>query len=293
MTIENKTSSMNSDPGETIHFKKAWQTCPESLYNHWTSGEPENQVQLAFRNHWTLFKEFMDHDHYGGGKRVLEVGCGRGSLSCYFSSAGYECTLLDVSPHAIEIAKKIFQANQLQGSFLVGDACSLSFPDQSFDVVFSIGLLEHFEDSDSSLVEQIRVLASGGLFLGYIVPHYQNNVQSQYDWINEILKGYCADQEEIVALKPNLFRSDKGSERYLPILQREGLVLTGASGVYPIPMISHSMEFPFTLMPSVCEKSYVRIAQKWLAKRHADTNKHPWLCPEGEGQAFLVWGYKT
>ena len=99
--------------GSNEQFEKNWQSREEAFYTHWTKHEPTTQIELAFRNHWTLFNMFMSHDNHSGGKRVLEVGAGRGSLSCYFSEAGYDVTVLDLSPDIIEIAKKIFSRNGL------------------------------------------------------------------------------------------------------------------------------------------------------------------------------------
>ena len=42
---------------------------------------------------------------------------------------------------------------------------------------FYQGLLEHFEDIVTPIEEQIRILDKGGLFIGYIVPEYEDNIQ--------------------------------------------------------------------------------------------------------------------
>ena len=279
--------------GDADAFDANWKAREESNYTHWVRGEVENQIQLAFRNHWTLFSELMGKEPlYLGGKRVMEIGCGRGSLSCYFSDAGYDCTLVDLSESVLEVAEKIFSNNHLDAKFLVGDANDLEIPDNSFDVIYSIGLLEHFDDIETTLKEQMRVLADGGIWFGYIVPKYSNNVQKDYAWINDIRKGY---QENHVATEPNkeqIFRSDYGSERYIPILERLGLKNVQASGVYPLPMISHSIDFPFSLMPKKSEKELVRYFQEKLIENQKKTGTHPWLCKEGYGNAFLVWGVK-
>ena len=108
---------------------------------------------------------------------MLEIGCGRGSLSCYFSDAGFDCTLVDLSKKVIDVAKNIFKKNKLKAKFKVDDTNALGFDDNSFDIIFSIGLLEHFEDIRKPLKEQIRVLDKGGIWFGYIVPEFKYNVQ--------------------------------------------------------------------------------------------------------------------
>jgi len=229
---------------------------------------------------------------YLGGKKVMEIGCGRGSLSCYFSDAGYDCTLVDLSESILETAEKIFSNNHLDAEFVVGDANDLDIPDNSFDVIYSIGLLEHFDDIETPLKEQMRVLADGGIWFGYIVPKYSNNIQKDYAWINDVLKGYQENQVATELNKEQIFRSDYGSERYIPILERLGLKNVQASGVYPLPMISHSIDFPFSLMPQKSEQELVQYFKKILIEIEKKTGTHPWLCKEGYGNAFLVWGVK-
>ena len=278
--------------GDVEAFEKSWQGRKEAYYTHWVRVEPVNQIQLVFKNHWSLFNKLIRSSCFNGGKRVLEVGCGRGSLSCYFSDAGYDCTLLDISKSIIDVARKIFEANNLKAAFKVGDAAALPFGEGSFDIVFSIGLLEHFEDIEPPIQEQVRVLSNGGLFIGYIVPKYTDNIQKDFEWINEILKGYAQKLDFEQVEKKEVFRSDAASEQYIPVLEKYGLKDIHTSGVYPMPMISHSVEFPFTLMPEQSERALVKHLAKMLEENGKRTGKHPWLCEEGFGQGFIVWGYK-
>jgi len=285
------TQNINSKKGDKTAFDQNWKSRPEAGYIHWTRGEPKNQIQLAFRNHWTLFQEIMDGRMKG--RRVLEVGCGRGSMSAYFADNGYDCTLLDSSESVISTAKKIFNSYQFSASFDVGDAMDLPYKDSSFDLVFSIGLLEHFKDLKVPLSEQIRVLDQGGLFIGYIVPKYVDNVQNDYNWINDILKGFVDDKSKKSGeSKEFVYRSDSGSDRYVEILNSLPVSDIQSFGVYPLPMISYSIEFPFTLLNDQCEKVLVKEFQKILGKRGEEAGQNPWICEEGFGQAFVVWGIK-
>lgn len=285
-----KYSKSNSD-GDQIEFDQNWKNRAEKHYIHWTPTEPENQIQLAFRMHWNLFSEFIANRIKG--KKVIEVGCGRGSMSAYFAENGYSCYLLDSSSSAIQTANEIFSKNKLSANYLTGDANNIPFQDSTFDIIFSIGLLEHFKDIETPIREQVRVLASGGLFIGYIVPEYNENIQKDYDWINLILKGMIKDSEiETTVAKQPIFRSDAGSDKYLEVLKQEPVTDINVSGVYPLPMVSYSPEFPFTLLPPVSEKAIVEHFTSILKSRKASTGKNPWLCKEGYGQAFVIWCYK-
>ena len=115
-----------ADPlGDGSSFDQNWRTMQEANYLHWTRGEPANQIQLAFRHHWLTFQKLLGQGFTG--KRSLEVGCGRGSLSAYFADAGWDCTLLDLSPAVLEVAENAFSANGLKARFDVGDCLSLPY----------------------------------------------------------------------------------------------------------------------------------------------------------------------
>ena len=59
----------------------------------------------------------------------------------------------------------MFETNGLAARFFVDDCTKMNFPSDEFDLIFSIGLLEHFEDIQHVISEQFRVLKSGGLFI--------------------------------------------------------------------------------------------------------------------------------
>ncbi|WP_320045030.1 methyltransferase domain-containing protein [uncultured Desulfobacter sp.] len=284
-------SELKTKKGDRGAFDENWKNRSETNYIHWTKGTPENQIQLAFRNHWNLFNEIIEGRIKG--RRVLEVGCGRGSMSAYFADDGFECTLLDSSESAIETAKRIFEQNGLNAKYDVGDALKLPYDDHSFHLVFSIGLLEHFKDIYTPISEQIRILDSGGIFLGYVVPKYTDNVQKDYGWINDLLKAIVKqDSTDEDFEKTDVYRSDSGSDRYVDVLRKMPVKDIACSGVYPLPMISHSIEFPFTLLDKKCEAILVQHFQGVLEARFRNTGKNPWLCDEGFGQAFLIWCVK-
>jgi len=102
--------------------------------------------------------------------KTLEVGCGAARTSLYFAKRGYKTTLLDQSKKVLGIAKKNYKKESSKGTFIVGDAEKLPFKANSFDVVMSFGLLEHFKDPPQAIDEMGRVLKPGGLFFADIVP---------------------------------------------------------------------------------------------------------------------------
>ncbi len=93
------------------------------------------------------------------GKAVLDVGAGAGRLSLRLAEMQAEVTALDVSE---EILKKI---KNVKIKKVIGEAESLDFPDESFDMVIATFLIVHLKDLKIFFDEVYRVLKPSGLFL--------------------------------------------------------------------------------------------------------------------------------
>ena len=114
--------------------------------------------------HWTLGTEReLFRSVARGKKRLLDVGCGT-ARSCLFLAREVETVVgVDRSPKMIEIAsRKAQRAGITNVEFRIEDAENLSFPDNSFDVVFFCGSLAIVNDPHKALVEAYRVLSPGG-----------------------------------------------------------------------------------------------------------------------------------
>lgn len=276
--------------GSEAEFRSNWTDRSEASYSHFTNGEPKNQIQLAFQQHWKTWSRIFPELSAPG--KVLEVGSGRGTLSMYFAENGWESTILDVVPEVLENAKSQFSAHGLQTTAVSADCLDMPIPEKAFDVVFSVGLLEHFSHPEQVLREQVRVLAPGGLLIAYVVPEPPENcVQKDYEWVNDLLRSLDHPLTDTSGPKKSeVYRSDLRSQHYLDILSGLGCSNLGSSGTYPVPMISWSTEFPFTLMPIAAEAVLVAHFNKILSQREKKGLDNPWLCEEEVGQAFLVWG---
>ena len=280
--------------GSTSEFRDNWKNREETEYSHFTKSVPENQIQLAFRNHWKTWKKVFPELSSPG--KVLEVGSGRGTLSMYFSQNGWDTTILDLVPDILDHAKRQFADHSLDVNAIVADCLEMPVPDGTYDVVFSVGLLEHFSQPELVLREQVRVLAPGGLLIGYVVPEPSSHcVQNSYEWVNDLLRSLMEKNSgrEVSNPKSDVYRSDFRADYYSQILSDLACIEVGSSGTYPLPMISWSTEFPFTLLPDNAELALTSHLQNLLDARAENGSEHPWLCDEELGQAFLVWGRKA
>jgi ubiquinone/menaquinone biosynthesis C-methylase UbiE len=101
---------------------------------------------------------------FGGasGLTVLEIGCGLGTDGAQFAKAGADYIGVDLTDAAIELAQKRFELFDLPGKFQTADAEKLEFADDSFDLVYSHGVLHHTPDIQRAVSEIHRVLRPGG-----------------------------------------------------------------------------------------------------------------------------------
>jgi two-component system, sensor histidine kinase and response regulator len=107
-----------------------------------------------------LVAQSYDYRH----KRVLDIGCGGGFLTEEIAKYGFETTGLDPSAPSLVTARSHARVQNLQIEYLEGVGEALLFPDNHFDIVFCLDVLEHVSDFRKVIREVSRVLAPGGLF---------------------------------------------------------------------------------------------------------------------------------
>lgn len=102
--------------------------------------------------------------HLGPGTRLLDVGCGPGSITLDLAERVGEAVGVDGSATVIEQARSATGAKGDDRTvFEVADAMALPFDDDSFDVVHAHQVLQHVGDPVAVLREMARVARPGGL----------------------------------------------------------------------------------------------------------------------------------
>ncbi len=96
------------------------------------------------------------------GLRVLEIGVGIGADYLEWLKAGAQATGVDLSPVSLEKARRRCELAGYQPDLQLADAEHLPFSDNTFDVVYSYGVMHHSPDTAQCLREALRVLKLGG-----------------------------------------------------------------------------------------------------------------------------------
>ncbi len=93
---------------------------------------------------------------------VLEVGCGMATDGARFVRNGARYTGVDFSPKALEFAQRRFELEGGQAQLLQASATDLPFADETFDLVYSNGVIHHLPETRRAVEEFHRVLRPGG-----------------------------------------------------------------------------------------------------------------------------------
>ena len=107
-------------------------------------------------------------------KQVLEIGCGAGYDAYEIVRNGADYTGIDIAPENPELVKKHLAHYGLDVTALRADAENLPFPDGTFDVAYSNGVLHHTPDIERAFSEAFRVLRPGGEF--YVSVYNRNSI---------------------------------------------------------------------------------------------------------------------
>jgi ubiquinone/menaquinone biosynthesis C-methylase UbiE len=140
----------STDPTES-NWNKEWK-----LYNQHPYFKPNHkviqQVKHCFGNNVK-------------GKKIIELGAGSGSDIISLTQDGAEGYALDFSQESLKSIQYWAQQKQVSIETIKADIKRIPFPDNYFDAVYSVGLMEHFTDPISLIQEQIRVLKPGGFLI--------------------------------------------------------------------------------------------------------------------------------
>lgn len=200
----------------SLEFDDKWKTPVEGCL---VTDNPKTQREFFYQNYHEVIKMSLGIHR----KDILEIGCGRGTISCYLAQDGYEVTATDILNSAVNLTKHNVQSLGLDIRVKKEDCESLSFNHNRFDGVVSIGVLEHLDDPNYAIREQYRVLKENGILVALIIPQ-KFSVQTFF----QKHKDY--------------HRNSLSREEYIDVLQAKGFRYVVTSWANPYPLIDTKQE---------------------------------------------------
>ena len=214
-----------------------------------------------------LFSEIFPYERYVG-KRVLEVGCGQGTMASVWAKAGANVTAVDLNPQAVEQTRRRFGLFGLEGTVQEADARGLQFADEYFDYVYSWGVLHHSKNLAKSLSELLRVLKPGGEF-GVMLYNRRSFLQW---WIIQYFEGFVhyesrfLNRLELASRYTDGLQAE-GNPHTWPVTKKEIRHLLGTfSDDVEVSILDEALHIGYYLPPRV-RNLMPRVIQKAWARR--------------------------
>jgi ubiquinone/menaquinone biosynthesis C-methylase UbiE len=145
-----------------IHEKK-YKEIREAGEPGWGGDENEKLVQGAL----DVIQKALQRESVSKTGKLLELGCGDGSVTLCLAKMGFDVHGIDISPTAISWAQEKAKERNIKAEFRVGNVVDLPYPDDFFDIVVDAhcGHCIIGEDRKLFFSEAFRVLRCGGLFI--------------------------------------------------------------------------------------------------------------------------------
>lgn len=194
--------------GELHHiaFEDEATNIKERVESYWTKRAESffelrhDEIESNKAVRWT--EEILKLLPEGKSLKILDVGCGAGFFEVILGKLGHQVTGIDLTEEMITKANEMFRIYELDSAnakAIIGDAESLSFEDETFDVVISRNLTWTLPHPVEAYREWNRVLKKGGILINFDAEYAKgaHNLKSPenlaHSKISDSLKDECHD----------------------------------------------------------------------------------------------------
>jgi SAM-dependent methyltransferase len=160
----------------------------------------------SFGEEWTAFDSFSDaeikkagnqyfdivQDEWIQDKTVLDVGCGTGRWSRYVATKAKYVEAIDPSKAVFSAAQLLKNNDTIRISKAGVD--TIPFEDNSFDFVFSLGVLHHIPDTAAAMKKCVEKLKPNGYFLVYLYYNFEQRgfLFKFIFWLSSLLRFFVS-----------------------------------------------------------------------------------------------------
>jgi len=139
-------------------------------------------------------RRLLEACHIDKHSKVLDIGCGKGTTSVLLAE-NYGCNVvgLDLSEDLVSQASALVKRKRLESnvSFRVGDALSMPFADDEFDVAIGQAVLILISDKKKAIQEALRVIKPGG-HVGWLELSWKKPTTKEFlDGVSNVICAYC------------------------------------------------------------------------------------------------------
>ena len=192
----NNNQSVRLDP-KNIYNNRWKNSLSSGDYNILHEGNPDTQVKYFY----DLYCNFILNEIVNAFPNqdlsklsILEIGCGRGTASIFLNKRlGCKSIGIDFSEVSIDIAKRNASYYKSNSEFYIADIFDKDLFKKNFivdsgdfDIVISLGVLEHIESLKECLEIHNKLLKKDGLFCAMVVPE-KKSIQDYFQLLNKLL----------------------------------------------------------------------------------------------------------
>lgn len=188
-------------------------SCQEGIITSFIKGDEKNidaQTVKSFGEEWAAFHQFateeiekIGNDYFDllsfdtSSFNALDVGCGSGRWVRYLAPRVRFIEAIDPSD-AVFVAKKMLRGYK-NTRVTQASVANMPFPDSSFDLVYSLGVLHHVPDTQDAIQQCFNKVKKGGYFLIYLYYNLDNR-GGIFKWLFNISNIF---RKKISALSPS------------------------------------------------------------------------------------------
>jgi ubiquinone/menaquinone biosynthesis C-methylase UbiE len=188
-----QANSLETGDSDKDQIQRQWNRNPVGSQHAGTSQPRTLEWFLEVERHryrvyapW--MPETMEFAHHAGDE-VLEIGGGLGTDLAQFAMHGATVTDVDLAAGHLQLAEENFRLRGLRGRFVHDDAESLPFTDNSFDLVYSNGVLHHTPHTARVVREIHRVLRPGGRAIVMVYAEHSWHYWRKLVWLFGVKEG--------------------------------------------------------------------------------------------------------
>jgi 2-polyprenyl-3-methyl-5-hydroxy-6-metoxy-1,4-benzoquinol methylase len=182
--VNNKNIFIFDDLGENIDM-----TTVESFGEEWTAFDSfsDEEIKKAGDQYFDIVKDEWIQD-----KTVLDVGCGTGRWSRYVATKASQVEAMDPSKAVFSAAHLLSSNDNIRISKAGVD--TIPFDDNSFDFVFSLGVLHHIPDTADAMKKCVQKLKQNGHFLVYLYYDFEQRgfLFKFIFWLSSLLRFFVS-----------------------------------------------------------------------------------------------------